>query len=324
MNDLTGKDFDDIDDVSDFIKNKYGKEFDSNKDLLKYLNSSPNFSPGSPLKSQYLNTDKDIISYPLNRDLRKMHTDFVENPTLQNAHELQSQLGYEIRDLERVYNAKNLDPAGKELLGGYKKARTNLLTDINNFLSTKSESLSNQYKNATSNWAANVTPYLSNSKIAPIAKGDITNPDNITSIFGSPEKDTQKIADDIGQAGKNKILYNELGKPNVNGSPEKQVAAFKNLDTPAKGLGDYVNDELANKFKGLESRISARNWASLGTAPFLNRALLQTVKSVKPSDVPRGTSSSPLVDAITQFLNMGYKPVAGSAVANTVGGTNGS
>jgi hypothetical protein len=205
--------------------------------------------------SQYLSLGNDVVgSY--DRDLKDVHDQFLQDPTLQNAHSLQSQLGSSIRDLQATESKSGLTAADRSTLQGYQKAQQALKTDINQFLYSKSPDLANQYQSATQNWAQNVVPYLDNRGIAGIAKGDITNPRDITNIFKSPEPNVQKIVDDLPDDAKNKVLYSILGKTNATKSPQNLVNAFNKLDE--QGLSSYVTPDLASQISQLSSAIGKR------------------------------------------------------------------
>lgn len=187
------------------------------------------------------------------QDVQDLHFAFGKNPTLQNAHNLQSQLGTEIRQ-----NSKgNLSIADQNTVKGYQKAQSALKDDINNFMADKNPDLASQYQVATKNWAENVVPYIENPKISKMAKGDIENPRNISNIFRNPEADTQKVIDDMGPEASRKILYSELGKVKL--TPEKLAEAYGKLES--KGLSSYVTPKLSDQFDTLLGRTKARNAA---------------------------------------------------------------
>ena len=92
--------------------------------------------------------------------LKRLHNRFMENPTLQNAHELQSQLGTEVRALKaKELNTKSLDAADNAALDSYQYARKIIKNDINGFLEGKGKGLAEDYKNATLMHAKDVVPY---------------------------------------------------------------------------------------------------------------------------------------------------------------------
>lgn len=209
-----------------------------------------------PENSAYQSLDSDIPdSY--DRGLKKLHQNFISDPTFQNAHLLQSQLGSTIRTAQ----SKNLSLSDQATVKDWQNAQNSLQSDMSNFLNSKNPDLANQYQAATQNWAQNVVPYIENPKISAIATGDITNPANIASIFKNPEPEVQKVASDLGDDANNKILYSMLGKTNAIKSPENLVNAFKNLDQ--QGLNSYVPQTLQQQIASLGSRIKARNAAQM-------------------------------------------------------------
>jgi hypothetical protein len=214
---------------------------------------------GRPLASNAYQQLDDKILKNYNFDLNDLHTVFSENPTLRAAHELQSQLGSEIRQL-----AKNPAPdiATRNTMQAYKRAQDAVKSDMNDFLTTVDPSIRNQYQKASEHFATHVAPYRDNRNILKIATEDITNPRNLTTIFKNPEPEVQKILGDLPENAPYKILYQELGKTTATTKPESLVKAFEKLED--KGLGSYVTPELAKKMEKLGAKITRRDFATRG------------------------------------------------------------
>jgi len=96
---------------------------------------------------------------------RRMHKQYLSNPTLENAHKLQSQLGSEIRDLSLsdfdTRTARNL----------LEESRQKLLGDISRFLGKRSNQALSQYKEGQSLYAKELSPYLSEKSLGNIVEG---------------------------------------------------------------------------------------------------------------------------------------------------------
>lgn len=205
----------------------------------------------------YPNLDQDTFNTAIKsqRSISKMNDNFMANPTFQNAHDFQSQLGYEIRGLQNKDNVTKLDTAESNKLDALQDARTSLLGDMNNFLQKTNPQLADQYSGATSNWEQNVTPYYANRDIYKIANGSIVNPDNLTSIFKNPEPDTLKIIKDLPSDASNKILYSYLGKAAASKDPQSLVNSFNKLDEA--GLSSFATPSLSQQIDQLSGRITS-------------------------------------------------------------------
>lgn len=269
-------------------------------------------------------------------DLKDLHDEFISNPTLNNAHQLQSQLGAEIGSLS-YQNAKGmLDAQGKNQLQALRGSRSAILSDINNYLGNQGLDAVSAYRSATNNWQQNVTPYLADSNLAQIAKGEITNPtySQINSIFKNPEPEINKVVGDIGAPASNKILFNKIGKTQANLTPEKLTNAFNQLDND--GLSSYVSPTVAQQFDQLVNKTNARNAArtaggALVGAHFggpLGAAAGAVATPVLSSLVSRGARYLPslrmqLLGNIAPGASLAYRPLAGAITADTINSTGG-
>ncbi len=197
-------------------------------------------------------------------DLKDLEKDFKTSPNLQNAHELQSQLGYEIRRLEKMDKRANLSVADRSILQNYRKARGNLLEDMNKGFEKVNPELKDKYLEATENWNENVVPYLSNPKISEIVK---TPPSklsakklhNISNEFKNADEDMQKIASDVGHTASNHILYDKLGKMSGNVNSEKLINEINKLKN--EGFGEHISPEIESLLGKLSNRMGARTVA---------------------------------------------------------------
>jgi hypothetical protein len=231
------------------------------------------------LSGNYSNLDPKIIN-SFDDKISGLHDDFTQNPTLNNAHALQSQLGTAIRKLQSSDARGNLSVADRNVLYRYQNARNALNGDIDNFLNTTSPQLASQYNLANQHYLDNVVPYIENSKIASIAKGDNTNPRNITSIFKNPGDNTQKIVNDLGEAGNNKILYSVLGKPQNYSNAQNLQKAATQLDN--QGLASYVTPKMSQQFDTLTNRIKNRNIAQMGAGALLGGSIAHSLSGAMP------------------------------------------
>lgn len=312
-------------DLADAIKNAYTSRIKEGTELyspvFSKLGENNIYEEVSPFSSSYQNLDKNIVkNFKYDSDLKDLHQKFIENPTLQNAHNLQSQLGSSIRDSSKG----NLSIADKNIVKGYQKAQSSLKDDISSFLKNSDPEMAEQYETATQNWRENVIPYVENKKISGIAKGDITNPRAITNIFKNPEEDINKVVEDLGDDAKRKILYSEVGKVS-DITPERLQKAFADLDK--KGLGSYLTPELEKSQEELTKRMRNRDLAqriggALGgsaVAPGAGEAAGAIIGAMAAPAASKTVGSlSPLARAISEIAKMSYRPASKAVIATTV------
>jgi hypothetical protein len=249
--------------LAEDIKNGYQNATSQGKALYKPVFDELGDQKLPVENTSYSGLGDEIYNY-YDRALQKMHTRFNADPTLQNAHNLQSQLGSAIRDLEKTEIKSGLRPSDRSALSAYSDAQNSIRNDINDFVAQKNSMLANQYNIATENWAKNVVPYIENPKMSQIAKGDITNPRAISNLFKNPESETLKIVEDLGPESKNKILYAELGKQKSTMNAEKLAKSLEKLDT--QGLSAYVTPELEDLSSALSKKLFIRKLGKYGAA----------------------------------------------------------
>lgn len=204
----------------------------------------------------YGSTDfKELLKDP---DLRSLHTEFIKNPTLDNAHALQSEIGLVMRDLEKTGQGY----ADRNTLKALNRNRDALQADIDVGLRKVNPEMANQYLMANENYFRNVVPYKTADKsIAAMAQGDLKNPEKIHHLFKNPEGDIAKIAQDLGPEANHQIMYDLLGRgKNVN--PEKILGDFEKAQK--EGYGDFISPELQNAMSQLSYKHKGRYLAKVG------------------------------------------------------------
>ena len=174
---------------------------------------------------KYTDLDSDQVkSIYSGRGLKLLHNQFIDNPTLENAHNLQSQLGKQVRNLNvKESVSKSLDAADTGLRDSYSFARNLLKNDINTFLDTQGPDLSNVYKQAAFEHATNVVPYRNAASMidAHIGPNESINAKTLARALSraSTEKNLNKtpLPQDIIDAGvelsgrlKNKALSQKI------------------------------------------------------------------------------------------------------------------
>lgn len=184
--------------------------------------------------------------------LKDAHEEFMDIPTFDKAHKLQSALGRAGSDLLK---APRSDIVNRDIGNRFLDARDRLLRDMNNHLNKidSTGNLVNEYNSARNYHKFHVIPYEENSAIRKIAKGNIINPRNITTIFKNPEENVSKVVGDLGEPAREKIVYHELRKTaGQNPDAIKTVKAYEGLEK--KGLNDYVSPKLDEQINNLRKK----------------------------------------------------------------------
>ncbi|MDD5211394.1 MAG: hypothetical protein PHV62_03200 [Sulfuricurvum sp.] len=226
----------------------------------------------NPQQSAYVN--KGNATHLYDSDLKELHDNFLNNPTFENADKLQSQLGDEIGYYQRLASRDNLAPADKPKLTELKKARDYLNKDQDDLLQSLSPDLKAQYRVFKDKWKQNVVPYKSSQTLRDIIKdGDqagITR-SQINKEFAFPDKNINKISSDIGQEGKDRILFNE-----IQGAKQDDVGNLANAILNAKkmkGMSSYVSPEVESAAQNLNKRATASKYYETAKAGAQGAAL---------------------------------------------------
>lgn len=231
----------------DPLSKKYG-----NSNIYKGIEER-NYNPNDYLK--------DIFNKKLPGDVSKAHQEFMDNPTYDNAHKLQSTLA----TAERAAYSPTASMQDKADLGKVRGARKNLLLDINNLLSKSSPDDAALYKEGAIFHYNEVTPYKVNSDIRDIVSGNSRDVDlsRLPNILKKTSDVSAKIAEDIGESGRNKVLYHEIAK-SKNLTPEKLSSILSDENLRAARLDQFAPEELSPLVKSLQSKISRPKWMQKG------------------------------------------------------------
>jgi hypothetical protein len=119
------------------------------------------------LPSEYKAVDKTLLADSYDSALKKMHKNFMDEPSFGNAHDLQSQLGIEIRALQ----SGRPEAYTRQVIAGLQEARDALKSDMNNFLLSKDPTSAEMYNMGSRIFADKVAPYRANPVINKIASG---------------------------------------------------------------------------------------------------------------------------------------------------------
>lgn len=122
-----------------------------------------------PSSSLYETVSKPLIKKHYDVDLKDLHDDFIKNPTFNNAHDLQSQLGIEVRSLQSSKSAQ--EPVTKKEAKALNRARNAILSDMGRYLENVDPEMKQMYSRGASLFKNNVAPYRANEVISKIAEG---------------------------------------------------------------------------------------------------------------------------------------------------------
>ena len=196
------------------------------------------------------------------RGLKKLHKNFEENPTLFNADKLKSGLGKEKRVLEG--KGKSIDTAGSQKLKDLIEYEKAINDDIENYTSKLSPEKQYLYNKFRTKYATNVAPYESSGKMIELlseGKAHEVKPGQIASKFESPNKNLQKILQDIGPSGNKNILF-DLLKDIDSSDSEKIVSKLKSAKQ-SKGFQRYITPEVEDIISQLEKSIRNKKMGEL-------------------------------------------------------------
>lgn len=101
-------------------------------------------------------------------DTADMVRTFLKKPTLGDAHELQSQIGYEIRKYE---NSPSMTPAVNAHIQHLKRLQGRLTGQMDSFLRARRPDLADLYKTGKERFAKEIVPFRKSDTIEGIAKG---------------------------------------------------------------------------------------------------------------------------------------------------------
>lgn len=220
-----------------------------------YRPQETKFDINSGINGQYPNLPQQFFNYPT-YDLSNLHNNFIDNPTFQNAHKLQSLLGQTAAQIQSGLS----NPETLNTYGMLNSARGALKSDISSFLQKQDPALVDKYNQASDFFKNNVVPYTVDPTIKSIAEGETTNivPAALANIFKAQEPNMAKVVSDLPEGTVDKMLYTQLGKNTPSQNPFAMIRAYGRLNE--QGLGDYISPELDSQMQSLQNRLK---WRSL-------------------------------------------------------------
>lgn len=234
--------------------------------------------------------------------LKPQYNDFLKNPTFQEAHNLQSDIGKEIGEIKDARIRRGLTDKERVQLDALAKTRETIHSDMSDFIDTKHPELRGQYQTASDLFKSKIVPFLENKRLYKMAKGRDTNPKNVVNIFKNPEPGLQDIVNEMGQGTKNRIIYQHIATSPYKLTGERLLNRTAELDK--QGLISYLHPEVASKLDRLQSAVNLKK----GISPLIGGVL-------------GGYGAHSLGPAATSIATMGGMMVApsltraGSAIA---------
>lgn len=252
-----------------FDKEMVKKLSQANKEIKLAKKSEPDINPSflkNAIYKKYGIDDKeaiDIFKMPsklkasMGPGSKKQLKLFMKDPTIKNAHELQSELGFDIRNFNKL---RNLKPSETHELADLKKARKLVKNEMDSFLESKNPDLIDEYKQITNWYKGNVVPYSQDKKIAEIVKEITDNPRNIETIFKNPsnKNSINKILKDNPEIS-DKIAASQIGKVSKKNPEQQLLDSIMSMEN--RGLGSYVNPKLKEQAAALKDKIASNKEA---------------------------------------------------------------
>jgi len=263
------------------------------EDINKRAGVGSLYPEGKPvLKNSYTALEKwkrpPMMHYP--DTLKDAHEDFMDIPTFDKAHKLQSTLG---STANRTLKNPESNMQQRDIADRFLMAQDRLLNDMHLHLNKvdPSRQLSTEYDAARNLHASDVIPYKDSKQIREIVKGKVQNPRNLTTIFKNPESNTLKIVKDIGSEAPDQIIYNELrATVGKNPTAEKLIKAYSGLEK--KGLKSYDSPKLEQQMENLKQTHAQEEFLKqIGTKPTPER-ILKAADKLENKDLIQNLSPS--------------------------------
>ena len=253
------------------IKNAYKN---SKSEAKKQYGSVLGSIGSEEIKDQtYPQLHQDILT-AFDAKLKDLHQDFINNPSLEKAHQLQSQLGSKLGQLSQ---SKHIGIHTHNAIAHLKQARSALQSDINSFLQHTYPDLFNQYQKATQFYKNTVIPYHAENFISKIAQGDIktSTPKKLANVLTTLSEKKSLATDHTLQAA-HKQLDSKINR----GKMTSQLASL----LAGAGLGEMTHPGGFGALGGLVGGGAAHHYVlpkllELAANPYM----AQQLKKLNPS-----------------------------------------
>lgn len=250
---------------------KSGSEADAMRDLGKYLSTKTQLELSKDADLTVSGIPSDIKNARMPIQLQDTFDTFIKNPTFNKAHELQSQLGYQVRNLKKTDVKGLLDYKGKQQLYRLETTRDKLINSFKDRLNNidPSGKLSQNFTDSSKYWVENIIPYQKNEVLSQIVKSkNGANPAKISASIESILKsnDVETVAKHMGDDFGRHVIADKLTSIK-NIDPKKINNLLSNLPQEQldiyapKGL-DKSSDALRNALANRELMKSVRQQTS--------------------------------------------------------------
>lgn len=195
-------------------------------------------------------------------ELNDQYTKLLADPTVENAHFLQSAIGDEIASIEQVPKSMRVNPREtREELIALRNGEKIITKAVENHFQNVSPEVFNRYQEATDFYKKYARPWKINQTIEKVTHKnpkirETVTPTKMLAAFKNPEIKGESIAEirnQINQEYPNfdkNILHLAIG-PKETLTPDKLINEIRGMEK--KGLKSYVPQELIEKMEGLET-----------------------------------------------------------------------
>lgn len=198
-------------------------------------------------------------------EVGEVYKEFNKNPTFNNTHKLQQELGIRIGKLQKMQYSPELE----KKIASLRESRGQLLDGMDHYLQTNDPAAAKNWEKGINYFKEHVLPYRTDSTIRNIVQGKETNPKNIHSLFEYPTEKMdyltkqnqigpiEKIVSDLPPSASGKILYSKIGGHHSNQTPERLMTNLEKARNA--GYSSHFKPELDDAIEKLGAKIKNRN-----------------------------------------------------------------
>jgi hypothetical protein len=210
---------------------------------------------------------EDIDPSAIGRSLKKSVNDFLDNPSFQNAHDLQTELGNKWAKLNAKPDKTGFDQDALDIL---RPARPQLIQDIHDsFINNGDFDLFKRYKDLSDEWENKVVPFQKAGSLWQWLENDKNIPANISKVLSqeNTNEDFSKVLDLIKQ--QNPDLAHKIGMQSVlkgaatrdlNGNYHTDVdKVIDNFSNMPQSLRDVLNPNIADQMSQISQAKNLSN-----------------------------------------------------------------
>lgn len=214
----------------------------------------------------YATTYKEIKDY-FSPSVKKMHKAFLKDPTIENAHKLQSQM---FSDISKI-SSHAPDALTSNTIDALSQGREALKNDLIEELENINPELANKYKQGSYIHKTQVSPYLSNETLSNVAKGNVNElePKDLLSALQNIKGDKEALGKHYLTKSLNELSDKmNLGKALQYIVPTATTVGAGELLSP--GLGGLIGGLSAG---GLMSHYATPKAVEFIQNPYMNKLI---------------------------------------------------